>query len=718
MPQLNGGGGDDLGANDELISFKDEGEQEEKSSENSSAERDLADVKSSLVNESETNQNSSSDSEAERRPPPAPKVSEINCLEEGEYAPRAPQPPEPLPPGPEPVLRARLPAPGFRLRLPSCPAGRPAPHFCAPLSCPARPPPSPRRPAMLAAKRQDGGLFKGPPYPGYPFIMIPDLTSPYLPNGSLSPTARTLHFQSGSTHYSAYKTIEHQIAVQYLQMKWPLLDVQAGSLQSRQALKDARSPSPAHIVSPLPCCTQGHDCQHFYPPSDFTVSTQVFRDMKRSHSLQKVGEPWCIESNKVPVVQHPHHVHPLTPLITYSNEHFTPGNPPPHLPADVDPKTGIPRPPHPPDISPYYPLSPGTVGQIPHPLGWLVPQQGQPVYPITTGGFRHPYPTALTVNASMSSFLSSRFPPHMVPPHHTLHTTGIPHPAIVTPTVKQESSQSDVGSLHSSKHQDSKKEEEKKKPHIKKPLNAFMLYMKEMRAKVVAECTLKESAAINQILGRRWHALSREEQAKYYELARKERQLHMQLYPGWSARDNYGKKKKRKRDKQPGETNDANTPKKCRALFGLDRQTLWCKPCRRKKKCVRYIQGEGSCLSPPSSDGSLLDSPPPSPNLLGSPPRDAKSQTEQTQPLSLSLKPDPLAHLSMMPPPPALLLAEATHKASALCPNGALDLPPTALQPAAPSSSVAQPSTSSLHSHSSLAGTQPQPLSLVTKSLE
>ncbi|XP_024841522.1 transcription factor 7-like 2 isoform X10 [Bos indicus] len=626
MPQLNGGGGDDLGANDELISFKDEGEQEEKSSENSSAERDLADVKSSLVNESETNQNSSSDSEAERRPPPRSE--------------------------------------SFRDKS--------------------------RESLEEAAKRQDGGLFKGPPYPGYPFIMIPDLTSPYLPNGSLSPTARTLHFQSGSTHYSAYKTIEHQIAIQYLQMKWPLLDVQAGTLQSRQALKDARSPSPAHIVS-----------------------------------------------NKVPVVQHPHHVHPLTPLITYSNEHFTPGNPPPHLPADVDPKTGIPRPPHPPDISPYYPLSPGTVGQIPHPLGWLVPQQGQPVYPITTGGFRHPYPTALTVNASMSSFLSSRFPPHMVPPHHTLHTTGIPHPAIVTPTVKQESSQSEVGSLHSAKHQDSKKEEEKKKPHIKKPLNAFMLYMKEMRAKVVAECTLKESAAINQILGRRWHALSREEQAKYYELARKERQLHMQLYPGWSARDNYGKKKKRKRDKQPGETNehsecflnpclslppitDLSAPKKCRARFGLDQQNNWCGPCRRKKKCVRYIQGEGSCLSPPSSDGSLLDSPPSSPNLLGSPPQDAKSQTEQTQPLSLSLKPDPLAHLSMMPPPPALLLAEAAHgKAPALCANGALDLPPAALQPPAiPPASLAQPSTSSLHSHGALAGTQPQPLSLVTKSLE
>ncbi|RXN09722.1 transcription factor 7-like 2 [Labeo rohita] len=128
MPQLNGGGGDDLGANDEMISFKDEGEQEEKISENSSAERDLADVKSSLVNESETNQNSSSDSEAERRPPPRSE--------------------------------------SFRDKT--------------------------RESLEEAAKRQDGGLFKSPPYPGYPFIMIPDLTSPYLPNGSLSPTARTM----------------------------------------------------------------------------------------------------------------------------------------------------------------------------------------------------------------------------------------------------------------------------------------------------------------------------------------------------------------------------------------------------------------------------------------------------------------------------------------------------------------------------------------------
>ncbi|XP_068439803.1 transcription factor 7-like 2 isoform X16 [Clinocottus analis] len=584
MPQLNGGGGDDLGANDEMISFKDEGEQEEKISENSSAERDLADVKSSLVNESETNQNSSSDSEAERRPPPRSET--------------------------------------FRDKT--------------------------RESLEEAAKRQDGGLFKSPPYPGYPFIMIPDLTSPYLPNGSLSPTART--------------------------------------------------------------------------------------------------------SNKVPVVQHPHHVHPLTPLITYSNEHFTPGNPPPHLQTDVDPKTGIPRPPHPPDISPYYPLSPGAVGQIPHPLGWLVPQQGQPVYPISAGGFRHPYPTALTVNASMSSLLSSRFPPHMVPSHHSLHATGIPHPAIVTPNVKQESSHSDI-SL-SSKQSDAKKEEEKKKQvHIKKPLNAFMLYMKEMRAKVVAECTLKESAAINQILGRRWHALTREEQAKYYELARKERQLHMQLYPGWSARDNYaanqqGKRKKRKREKQQAESNehreyfpnpclslppitDLSAPKKCRARFGLDQQNNWCGPCRRKKKCIRYIQGEGSCASPPSTDGSLLDSPPSSPSSVVPSPssKESNPQTEQMQPLSLTMKPahQPLHHPHRLagPPPPSLVQLENSAAArktpGASSHNGALehgDVSSSRQPGSSVASSMGRPSASLCHSHSLLSSTGPQPLSLVTKSIE
>uniref|UniRef100_A0A8B9J507 Transcription factor 7-like 1-B n=1 Tax=Astyanax mexicanus TaxID=7994 RepID=A0A8B9J507_ASTMX len=567
MPQLNGGGGDDLGANDEMISFKDEGEQEEKISENVSAERDLDDVKSSLVNESENNSSSSDSEVSERRPQPRPDTESYEKARE---------------------------------------------YFSEALR-----------------RQQDGGFFKSPHYPGYPFLMIPDLASPYLSNGALSPSART-----------------------YLQMKWPLLDV-----PSSAALKDSRSPTPGHL------------------------------------------------SNKVPVVQHAH-MHPLTPLITYSNDHFSPTTPPAHLsPEILDPKTGIPRTPHPSELSPYYPLSPGAVGQIPHPLGWLVPQQGQPMYSIPPGGFRHPYP-ALAMNASMSSLVSSRFSPHMVPHHpHSLHQTGIPHPAIVSPAIKQEPN-GDLSPTSHTKSPGPPKKEEDKKPHIKKPLNAFMLYMKEMRAKVVAECTLKESAAINQILGRRWHSLSREEQAKYYELARKERQLHSQLYPGWSARDNY-------------------------VNFSA----------RNKKPCVQYLPQEKMIDSPASSHGSMLDSPATPSAALASPAAPAPTHSEQAQPLSLTTKPDrhhPHFSLISKPSSSSSSSISSSSSSSSSSASSSSSHPAISLSTGSPASQSTPPLLSrpipftslhhsllsppspfhqaALHSHHALF--QSQPLSLVTKSAD
>nr|XP_034961338.1 transcription factor 7 isoform X5 [Zootoca vivipara] len=263
-------------------------------------------------------------------------------------------------------------------------------------------------------------------------------------------------------------------------------------------------------------------------------------------------------SNKVPVVQPSHGVHPLTPLIPYSNEHFSHGSHSPHLPADINQKQGVHRTSQTSDISGFYSLPPSGVGQITPSMGW----QSQPVCPFQSCGFRQPYTSALTAGASFSRIS------HPLMLGSGMHTTGIPHPGITSPSRKQEFDHYD----RSMKSQpEPKREKEAKKPTIKKPLNAFMLYMKEMRGTVIAECTLKESAAINQILGRRWHALSREEQAKYYELARKERQLHMQLYPGWSARDNYGKKKRRTREKQQDSNSGKSTGANSSTLSGNQR---------------------------------------------------------------------------------------------------------------------------------------------------
>lgn len=42
------------------------------------------------------------------------------------------------------------------------------------------------------SKHQDGGMYKTPAYPGYPFLMLPD---PYLPNSSVSPSVSAPLFE-------------------------------------------------------------------------------------------------------------------------------------------------------------------------------------------------------------------------------------------------------------------------------------------------------------------------------------------------------------------------------------------------------------------------------------------------------------------------------------------------------------------------------------------
>ncbi|XP_055690332.1 protein pangolin, isoforms A/H/I/S isoform X3 [Lutzomyia longipalpis] len=368
----------------------------------------------------------------------------------------------------------------------------------------------------------------------------------------------------------------------------------------------------------------------------------------------------------------------LPPFFCHNGDHLT-TPPPAHCgipPYQLDPKAiGLTRPAiYSFPTSQYaYPMLSPDMSQV---ASWHTPS----VYSAASG-FRSPYPSSLPINTSLSSDFSFRFSPTSLlpsvhtPPHHVLNS----HPAIVTPGPKQEvtqdtnhryrsvdqksigasSSVSGATSGGATSTPDGKDANEKKKPHIKKPLNAFMLYMKEMRAKVVAECTLKESAAINQILGRRWHSLSRDEQSKYYEKARQERQLHMELYPGWSARDNYGygsKKKKRKKDRSPADSG-GNNMKKCRARFGLDQQNQWCKPCRRKKKCIKYMETEGEESA--DVDNTMSD------DNLGScgSVEDAKTPDDDTESLSLS-SPGCLSGLSSLQSPSASLASPLTLIAS------------------------------------------------------
>lgn len=112
--------------------------------------------------------------------------------------------------------------------------------------------------------------------------------------------------------------------------------------------------------------------------------------------------------------------------------------------------------------------------------------------------------------------------------------------------------------------------------------------MQKRRPEIVKQGIIKESAAINQMLGQQWRKLSKEEQEPYYKLAEQEKILHAQKYPGWSARDNYANQKKKKKMKLKSITLNGldQSDKKCRARFGLNNMASWCKPCKRKKKCI------------------------------------------------------------------------------------------------------------------------------------
>ncbi|KAG8010422.1 Transcription factor 7-like 1-A [Nibea albiflora] len=424
--------------------------------------------------------------------------------------------------------------------------------------------------------------------------------------------------------------------------------------------------------------------------------------------------PSARTSNNVPVVQHPHMSHLHRAACPTARRPSSPQRP---LPA-FSPDTGMSRTPH----TACYPVLSWRHGSDHTPSRMA----GQSMYPLA-GGFS---PAALAMNASMSSLVSGSFSPRLVPTPQS----SIPHPAIVPTGVKQEPGGSNQPGKSMADVQQEK--EDAKKPHIKKPLNAFMLYMREERPKVVAQCKVKESATINQILGQRWHSLTKEEQAKYYELARKERLLHSKLYPGWSARDNYGKKKKRKRTKSETQLEEDLPPQLKRprvppeetphthSLLTQTAHTHARSHLTQPHSISHLTHTHLSQASPASS----LDSPATPTTALASPAAPAPTHTEHThysygghtspygeqlQPLSLTTKPHrtphPLSRNTVTPGPSTPSSSCDTPTSSPLMASSRCSPPPPPLQPflVPPLSSAHQSAASS---HGAL--TQSQPFSL------
>nr|CAD7259064.1 unnamed protein product [Timema shepardi] len=72
--------------------------------------------------------------------------------------------------------------------------------------------------------------------------------------------------------------------------------------------------------------------------------------------------------------------------------------------------------------------------------------------------------------------------------------------------------------------------------HIKRPMNAFMVWSQIERRKICEQQPEMHNAEISKRLGRHWKTLSEEERNPFIEEAERLRQLHMQEYPDYKYR--------------------------------------------------------------------------------------------------------------------------------------------------------------------------------------
>ena len=79
--------------------------------------------------------------------------------------------------------------------------------------------------------------------------------------------------------------------------------------------------------------------------------------------------------------------------------------------------------------------------------------------------------------------------------------------------------------------------------HVKRPMNAFMVWSQIERHKIIEDTPNCNHAEISKLLGKRWRGLSQSERNPFIEEAERLRQLHMAEFPDYKYRP---RKRKRK----------------------------------------------------------------------------------------------------------------------------------------------------------------------------